>query len=109
MHGLTFNVIAFMNKRPPLKTSPQTLRRWRRSKLQRVSEWQFTPTYWHLHAKFLKAKFRLGNRAFHTKQYYRARRESVSAQRTLLGGIFKPLMLAVVIICLLEFAEFCAL
>ena len=77
--------------------------------MQRASEWQFSPTYWHLRAKFLKAKFQLGNRAFRTKQYFRARRESVTAQRTLLGGIFKPLMLAIVIICLLEFVEFCAL
>lgn len=98
-----------MNNRPPLKTSPKTLRRWRRSKLQRNSEWQFTPAYWRLRAKFLKARFKLGNRAFRTKEYFRARRESVNAQRTLLGGIFKPLALAVVIVFLLEFAEFCAL
>jgi len=103
------NQVVFMNKRLPLKPSPQTLRRWRRSKLQRTSEWQFTPTYWHLRAKLLKAKFKLGNRVFRTKQYFRARRESVTAQRTLIGGIFKPLILAIIIICLLEFAEFCTL
>lgn len=102
-------VIILMRQRPPLKTALQTLRRWRRSRLQRVSEWQFTPTYWHLRAKYLKAHFHLGNRAFRIKQSFRSRRESVTAQRALLTGIFKPAALAIFIICILEFVEYSAL
>lgn len=83
----------------------QMLHRWRRSRLQRVSEWGFTPAYWKLRQKLLNADVRLGSRFFITKEYFRARRESAAAHRILLSGILKPLFLATAIICLLEFVE----
>lgn len=96
-----------MNQHPFLKTAFQTLRRWRRSKLQRASEWQLTPVYWRLRKRFLEADFQLVNHIFRIRQFLRSRRESVTAQRSLLSGIFKPAILAIVIVCLLEFIEFC--
>lgn len=87
----------------------QTLRRWLGSRLQRVSEWQYKSAYWKLRRKVLNIDFRLANRLFLIKEYFRSRRESASAHRVLLSGIFKPLVLAVVIISFLELIEFSAL
>jgi hypothetical protein len=98
-----------MKHRPPLKTALRTLRRWQRSKLQRVSEWQFTPTYWRLRAKYLKGHFHLANGAFRIKQALRSRREATTAQWALVTGIFKPAVLALAIVCILEFVEYSVL
>lgn len=84
----------------------QTLRRWQRSRLQRASEWQFTPAYWKLRSKVLNAQFHLRSRKFRLKDYLSSRRESASARRALLIGVLKPTLVAIAIISLLEFVEF---
>lgn len=98
-----------MKDRAPLKLTLPALRRWWNSELQRVSEWQLTPAYWKLRSKIINADFRLANWTFRIRQYLRSRHESVTAHRALLGGVFKPLALAAVIIFLLEFSEYLAL
>lgn len=89
-----------------MKRALKTLSRWRRSKLQRNSEWQFTPAYWKLRAKILNADFKFGNRVFRVKEFFRSRRESLNAHRALLSGVFKPVVLAILIVCSLELIEF---
>lgn len=85
-------ILCQMRQRTSLKLTLQTLRRWRRNKLQRTSEWQFTPAYWKLRGRVLNANFKLGNRFFRIKEYFRSHRESFAAHRVLLSGIFKPKM-----------------
>lgn len=95
-----------MKPRIFLKLNLQTLRRWRRSRLQRVSEWQSSPSYWKFRSRIIKERFKLSNWAFRLRQYLRSRHESATAHRDLLSGIFKPFAWAIVIIVLLELIEF---
>jgi hypothetical protein len=97
-----------MSLRALWKPFLQTLRRWRRSRLQRTFEWQFLPAYWKLRRRRELNRLKIGNRVFHLKDSLRSRRKAASALRSMLRGIIKPVLLSISLVLLLELVGFLA-
>jgi hypothetical protein len=89
-----------------LKRLGSTLLRWRRSRLQRVSELEFRPAYWRIRGRLIDASLWFAKRVFLVKQNVFLGREQFHAYRLLFGTIVRPAIITIALVTALEFIEF---
>src|SRR5258705_1406954 len=89
-----------------VKTLVSTLLRWRRSRLQRVSELEFRPAYWRLRGKLMSTRLWFANRTFRLKGNALLGREALQAHRVLLGTVVRPTIITIAVASVFEFTEF---
>ncbi len=82
-----------------------TLRRWERSRLQRIYDWQFSAHYWSIRRTWQRVRLVVGNLFLRTTGQIHDRHEDITIIRAIFESLRWPFVLALGTVCALEAIE----